>query len=383
VVRALGWDVGTRLDIRVRAGLVLITADPHAVFRVTHPGQVRIPAGVRDWCGMLLLSRLGIDPADLTRVAPDRPPAPTFAEYVPIVSAAVTAGTRRVYGSYWNRITEHWGHRRLDEPTPTEIKALGEQIRTTVVVRRNASGGRGAAEHLIAALGGVELRAGTTAMSPVDSARAESLLAYLVVHWDAPVARQHVAGVLWPDSTESQARTNLRHVLHRLRRALVEPNRGDLLPACYDDWADGERQRLRGRYVDGLGRLARLLARRGEYAEAGPSRGAAAASRSLAEPCSRTGHRPRRRRLRRPGLATPRDSRHRPGLPHRPDGPDHVAHETAVIDAAAAAWIQRIVAHRPPAPRLRRIRPRPPGGVLSFRVAELIAGTKRSGRTGP
>jgi site-specific recombinase XerD len=101
---------------------------------------------------LLLLSRLGIDPADLTRVAPNRPPAPTFAEYVPIVSAAVTAGTRRVYGSYWNRITEHWGHRRLDEPTPTEIKALAEQIRTNVVTRRNARGGRSAAEHLIAAL---------------------------------------------------------------------------------------------------------------------------------------------------------------------------------------------------------------------------------------
>jgi integrase len=101
---------------------------------------------------MLLLSRLGIDPADLTRVVSDRPPAPTFAEYVPIVSAAVTAGTRRVYGSYWNRVTEHWGHRRLDEPTPTEIKALAEQIRTGVVVRRNARGGRCAAEHLIAAL---------------------------------------------------------------------------------------------------------------------------------------------------------------------------------------------------------------------------------------
>jgi bifunctional DNA-binding transcriptional regulator/antitoxin component of YhaV-PrlF toxin-antitoxin module len=52
VVRALGWDVGTRLDIRVRAGLVLITADPHAVFRVTQPGQVRIPAGARDWCDL-------------------------------------------------------------------------------------------------------------------------------------------------------------------------------------------------------------------------------------------------------------------------------------------------------------------------------------------
>lgn len=101
---------------------------------------------------LLLLSRLGIDPADLTRVAPDRPPAPTFGEYVPIVSAAVTAGTRRAYGSYWNRITEHWGPRRLDEPTPTEIKALAEQIRTGVVVRRNARGGRCAAEHFIAAL---------------------------------------------------------------------------------------------------------------------------------------------------------------------------------------------------------------------------------------
>jgi DNA-binding SARP family transcriptional activator len=30
---------------------------------------------------------------------------------------------------------------------------------------------------------------------------------------------------LWPDSTEAQARTNLRHVLHNLRRALVEPDR--------------------------------------------------------------------------------------------------------------------------------------------------------------
>jgi integrase/recombinase XerC len=101
---------------------------------------------------LLLLSRLGISPADLANAAPARPPAPTFAEYVPIVSAAVSDGTRRVYGSYWNRIVEHWGHRRLDEPTPTEIKSLTEQVRDNVVVRRNARGGRCAAEHLIAAL---------------------------------------------------------------------------------------------------------------------------------------------------------------------------------------------------------------------------------------
>lgn len=55
----------------------------------------------------LLLARLGVSPTDLLTTAPDRAPAPTFAEYIPVVRAAVSNGTRRVYGSYWNRITEH------------------------------------------------------------------------------------------------------------------------------------------------------------------------------------------------------------------------------------------------------------------------------------
>ncbi|HWM02737.1 MAG TPA: hypothetical protein VNP92_10425 [Actinophytocola sp.] len=100
----------------------------------------------------LLLDRLGVSPADLLTAAPDRAPAPTFADYIPVVRAAVSPGTRRVYGSYWNRITEHWGTRRLDEPTPTEIQQLAEQLKAGLTVRRNARGGRGATEHLIAAL---------------------------------------------------------------------------------------------------------------------------------------------------------------------------------------------------------------------------------------
>jgi site-specific recombinase XerD len=100
----------------------------------------------------LLLARMGISPADLVEAASERPPAPTFAEYVPVVSAAVTAGTRRAYGSYWNRVLEHWGQRRLDEPTPSEIERLAEYVKAHVVARRNARGGRSAAEHLIAAL---------------------------------------------------------------------------------------------------------------------------------------------------------------------------------------------------------------------------------------
>jgi integrase len=77
---------------------------------------------------------------------------PTFAEYVPVVSAGVTDGTRRAYGSYWNRVVEKWGSRGLDEPTPSEIRQLAKDVKANAVPRRNARGGRGAAENLIAAL---------------------------------------------------------------------------------------------------------------------------------------------------------------------------------------------------------------------------------------
>jgi integrase/recombinase XerC len=73
---------------------------------------------------------------------------PTFAEYVPVVSATVTDGTRKAYGSYWNRVVEQWGTRRLDEPTPSEIKQLVTYVRANAVPRRNARGGRSAAENL-------------------------------------------------------------------------------------------------------------------------------------------------------------------------------------------------------------------------------------------
>jgi integrase/recombinase XerC len=101
---------------------------------------------------LVLLERMGLTPADLTAVPQHRPEVPTFAEYVPVVSAAVSAGTRRAYGSYWNRVVDQWGERRLDEPTPSEIRQLMIYVKTHVVQRRNARGGRCAEEHLVAAL---------------------------------------------------------------------------------------------------------------------------------------------------------------------------------------------------------------------------------------
>jgi hypothetical protein len=53
---------------------------------------------------LMLLERMGLTPADLAAVPQHRPEVPTFAEYVPVVSVAVSAGTRRAYGSYWHRV---------------------------------------------------------------------------------------------------------------------------------------------------------------------------------------------------------------------------------------------------------------------------------------
>ena len=41
---------------------------------------------------LVLLERMGLTPADLAAVPQPRLPVPTFAEYVPVVSAAVSAG---------------------------------------------------------------------------------------------------------------------------------------------------------------------------------------------------------------------------------------------------------------------------------------------------
>jgi len=101
---------------------------------------------------MLVLERMGLTPADLLAAPAARRPAPTFAEYIPVVSALVSDGCRRAYGSYWNRVVEQWGSRRIDEPTPSEIRQLVQHVRANVVPRRNSRGGRSAAEHLIAAL---------------------------------------------------------------------------------------------------------------------------------------------------------------------------------------------------------------------------------------
>lgn len=100
----------------------------------------------------MLLERLGVTPEQLIASASAPTVVPTFAEYVPRVSEAVTAGTRRVYETYWRRVVVVWGARPLTEPSALEISQLAEAMKRQAVERGNSRGGRTAAEHLIAAL---------------------------------------------------------------------------------------------------------------------------------------------------------------------------------------------------------------------------------------
>ena len=53
----------------------------------------------------------------------------------------------------------------------------------------------------------------------IASPRAQSLVAYLVLHRGAAQPRRQIASALWPDSSEAQAHNSLRQLVHQLRRA--------------------------------------------------------------------------------------------------------------------------------------------------------------------
>ena len=71
-------------------------------------------------------------------------------------------------------------------------------------------------------LGGFEILDSGERLPGLSRPRRQALLAYLLLHRDVPQSRVHLAFTFWPDSTESQARTNLRKELHFLKRALGE-----------------------------------------------------------------------------------------------------------------------------------------------------------------
>ena len=172
-------------------------------------------------------------------------------------------------------------------------------------------------------LGGFSVSYGERAVASISTPRLQSLLAYLVLNANIPQSRQHIAFLLWPDTSESNARNNLRQFLHQLRHLLPDPDRfltadantvcwhqgegqiidvqrfehalveaetaeqradmsaaqhrlkealsyyqGDLLPSCYDDWIISDRERLRQRCHSATQKLVHVLEEQHEYAAA-------------------------------------------------------------------------------------------------------------------
>lgn len=170
---------------------------------------------------------------------------------------------------------------------------------------------------IIRLFGEFHLFADGASVSGLNADRPQSLLAYLLLHRGIPQSRQRLAFLLWPDSTEGQARTNLRNLLHTLRHSLpsadiflsansatvewvstapfdldvaqfeaalaqahessnskmvqqcletaVSLYQGDLLPGNYDDWIIPIREELRQRYLAALRQLVSLLEEQGDY----------------------------------------------------------------------------------------------------------------------
>ncbi|RMD93923.1 MAG: 6-hydroxy-D-nicotine oxidase, partial [Calditrichaeota bacterium] len=163
----------------------------------------------------------------------------------------------------------------------------------------------------------------TQSVSAIKTARMRSLLAYLLLNRGKCLSRQHLAFLFWPDSSERQARTNLRQLLHHVHRAFPEIERflhadtktlewkneipfqldvaefekaleqageagrrndpsamlaaleqaasfyqADLLPECYEEWIESERERLRRKYIEALERLVQLLEKQRAYPKA-------------------------------------------------------------------------------------------------------------------
>lgn len=159
-------------------------------------------------------------------------------------------------------------------------------------------------------LGGFKISIdGVDLTSTVSTGKARLLLAYLALKMDKPVRRKQLAFDFWPDSTEKQALSNLRKLLHDLRESLphidqylqftqayiqwrgenpahsdvsrfeeaaqgatvsdltqaVELYKGELLQGLHEDWIEAKRDLLAQSYDHTLERLIVILESRREY----------------------------------------------------------------------------------------------------------------------
>lgn len=171
-------------------------------------------------------------------------------------------------------------------------------------------------------LGGLLIESDGRIFPRIPSRPGRSLFAYLVLNRDRQIARDHLAGLFWPEMADNQARRRLSQALWQIQTLftaegaggsylLTTPGtvrfnpasdywldvevfeaatdslkegqgyddpaplaeavalyRGDLLAGFYDDWVQVDQQRLRQRYFRALAHAANLHKSRGEFEEA-------------------------------------------------------------------------------------------------------------------
>ncbi|HUL77616.1 MAG TPA: 6-hydroxy-D-nicotine oxidase, partial [Vicinamibacteria bacterium] len=77
----------------------------------------------------------------------------------------------------------------------------------------------------VSLLGPLRLTVDGRPVAGPTTARLQSLLAYLLLHADAPQSRASLSFTFWPDASEPNARNNLRQLLHQLRQAVPDADR--------------------------------------------------------------------------------------------------------------------------------------------------------------
>jgi DNA-binding SARP family transcriptional activator len=172
-------------------------------------------------------------------------------------------------------------------------------------------------------LGQFSLIYNNTVMNMFNTERLQVLVAYLCLHYDLVLSRQQVAVQLWPETTDTEAKANLRRRIHDLKRLFPEIEKfieikpktlrwkanqssyidvvelenaitkahqardthnltvicqhleiavnvyeGELLPDCYDDWVIPLREELTQKVIQIQNQLITYLTEKGEISKA-------------------------------------------------------------------------------------------------------------------
>src|SRR5690606_37000145 len=94
------------------------------------------------------------------------------------------------------------------------------------------------ARTVVRLLGGAVVEVDGRRIHRLSTLRMQRLLARLALSPTGSLRRDRLAWELWPGSAEAQARTNLRKLLHDVRRSLPEPDLLLRLDADYVAWCD-------------------------------------------------------------------------------------------------------------------------------------------------